>query len=223
MYKRRWVVLPVVYSLLAILALVYHLWSAPLTCLTSAAVMFLYYDLLSGVLHVVLDEPTFISLPLIGEGCLEFQWHHHLPDDIYSKSFLEVCGDLNLVLSLILAKDLLLFRLVNPTALCLSAAKVVMAYFGQLCHCMCHAPKSCRPGWVTSLQEMGVMLHPRDHATHHAKYDDNFCIGSGLFNPLLRTLLPLGNKWTWLAVFLALIVFDVSVINLILRTAFGFH
>ena len=222
-YKRRWIALPLTFGLLSMLTLLFHLWTAPVTCLVSMLVMFFYYDLLSGILHVVLDEPSFISLPLIGEGCLEFQWHHHLPDDIYSKSFLEVCGDLNLVLSIILVKDLLLFKGVNPTALCLCAAKVLMAYFGQLCHCMCHAPRHCRPAWVTTLQELGLMLHPREHATHHAKYDDNFCIGSGMFNPFVKSLLPMGGKWTWLGVFIALMVFDVHVMNRFLCSSFGFQ
>lgn len=35
---------------------------------------------ISGVLHVVLDHPGNIALPFFGQACLEFQWHHHVPD-----------------------------------------------------------------------------------------------------------------------------------------------
>merc|ERR1712125_183636 len=67
----------------------------------SVAIMFLGY-LYSGVLHVVLDHPDNISLPVLGQPCLEFQWHHAIPDDLVRKDFVDVCGDLNTVV-LILA------------------------------------------------------------------------------------------------------------------------
>lgn len=34
---------------------------------------YLYIDLYGAVLHIVLDNPNFLKLPLIGEACLEFQ------------------------------------------------------------------------------------------------------------------------------------------------------
>ena len=96
-YKSRSISLPPFIALSSCLTLLYFLFTHPLSCLCSIATMFLYYDFFSGVLHIVLDEPTFIGLPILGEPCLEFQWHHHIPDDLTQKSFLEVCGDLNLV------------------------------------------------------------------------------------------------------------------------------
>jgi ubiquitin-conjugating enzyme E2 variant len=177
--------------------------------LASLTIMFFYYDLFSGVLHIVLDEPAFIGTPVIGDGCLEFQWHHHIPDDLAQKSYLEVCGDLNLALFIIGLKDLVLFRGTSAVPLCLWASKMLMAYFGQLCHVMSHTPKAKRPEWVIALQDAGVMLSAKEHLIHHTKYDGNFCIGSGVFNPLLSTLRPYGDKYTWLVVFLLCGVFDV--------------
>lgn len=46
--------------------------------LLCAAMMFFMYDIYSGVLHVVLDCQDNLNLPLIGQACLEFQWHHHI-------------------------------------------------------------------------------------------------------------------------------------------------
>ena len=96
-YKSRFIYLPPFIALSCSLTLLFFLFTHPLSCLASMITTFLYYDFFSGVLHIVLDEPTFIGLPILGEPCLEFQWHHHLPDDLTQKSFLEVCGDLNLV------------------------------------------------------------------------------------------------------------------------------
>jgi hypothetical protein len=59
-----------------------------------SAFMYLWYDFYSGVLHVVLDHPRHIAFPILGQPCLEFQWHHHIPRDIASKPFIQSCGDL---------------------------------------------------------------------------------------------------------------------------------
>jgi hypothetical protein len=42
------------------------------------ALMFFFVDFYGAVLHVVLDTPEFIWMPAIGEGALEFQWHHSI-------------------------------------------------------------------------------------------------------------------------------------------------
>lgn len=141
-YKHRFTALPVLFTLLAI-CLISSCFSSPLTILFSALVMFFWYDFFSGVLHIVLDNPDFIHIPILAEPCLEFQWHHHNPLDLTSKSFLEVCGDLNVVVVILFTvyfAPYIGFNLKNPTSVCLIGFKVLMAYFGQLCHCMSHSP-----------------------------------------------------------------------------------
>ena len=41
-----------------------------------------YVDVLSGLLHIVLDNPSFTTLPLLGAGAIGFQRHHHHPAGI---------------------------------------------------------------------------------------------------------------------------------------------
>ena len=69
----------------------------PIPLLVGTALMFLWYDLYTGFLHVVLDEPENIKAPYIGQPALEFQWHHQIPTDIVRKDFSDVVGDLNVV------------------------------------------------------------------------------------------------------------------------------
>lgn len=47
---------------------------------SSSSSMWVCFCPSSGVLHVVLDHPANIALPFFGQACLEFQWHHHIPD-----------------------------------------------------------------------------------------------------------------------------------------------
>jgi hypothetical protein len=143
-------------------------------------------------------------IPIFDEPCLEFQWHHHIPHDLISKCYLEVCGDLNVVSCMLLAMYMapplsiggyqmgMGYR--DPMALNLVACKLLMSFFGQLCHSMSHMPPTRRPQWITTAQDWGLMLHPREHAYHHKAYDDKFCVGNGMWNNVITFLLNTSNK-----------------------------
>jgi len=220
-YKERYVFLPVFYFTLSTCFILFgnapgmgvqH----PLTILFCFLFEYFWYDLFSGVLHVNLDNPEFIGFPVLHEPCLEFQWHHHIPMDLTVKSYLETCGDLNVVVGILFGYFLIIgmcFKM-NPTYLCLIGWKLVMAYFGQLCHCMSHMPLPYVPTWIRTLQRWGVMLSAKEHQAHHKSYDSNFCIGSGIANPLvayLRTVTT--NKWIWVGIFVFMLTADVPIAN----------
>jgi palmitoyl-[glycerolipid] 3-(E)-desaturase len=179
-YKKRWTLIPPVVGITSILVIAYSaITSGAWTAAIAMVFMFFWYDFFSGVLHITLDNSDFINLPLLGPPCLEFQWHHHIPLDLASKSFFEVLGDLNVVIIGLIGVYLLPygFSYKTPMALCLVSSKVLCAYFGQMCHRMAHMPHSKRPQWAQYLQQAGVMLPPKQHSIHHIHYDDNFCIG----------------------------------------------
>jgi palmitoyl-[glycerolipid] 3-(E)-desaturase len=173
---------------------------------------------------VVLDNPDFIHITLLGPPCLEFQWHHHIPKDLASKSFSQTCGDLNVVVFILCTIYLVLFHIRSSVGLCLVGFKLLMAYFGQYCHCMAHTQPSDRPFWVKFLQDNGVMISPVDHNVHHQTYDKNFCIGSGLCNPVITALQHITeNKWVWLVAFLLCSSMDVPVFNYLLTSFANFN
>ena len=181
-------------------------------------VSYFWYDIFSGMLHIVLDNPEFIEMPILGQPCLEFQWHHHIPYDIATKTLLSSCADLNLTIILLLALYVILpmpFQYRSTTALSLVGTKTLMAYFGQFCHKMSHTYAHKRPQWVSYLQECGIMVTPRMHNVHHHHHDKHFCIGSGIFNPMLDYVLEnvTRNKFVWLAIFSICVVVDIPIFN----------
>lgn len=108
-------------------------------------------------------------------------------------------------------------------ALCLIAWKVIFAYFGQLCHCMSHMPPHNRPEWVLFLQKNHLMISPREHMIHHSNYNDNFCIGSGVCNPLISTMKSYSsNRWLWLGIFAVCFFSDIPVANYLFCYYAGF-
>jgi len=216
-YKDRFTLLPVLFSLCGFLMVAINAYN-PLLIAVSFVCSFLWYDIYSGILHVVLDNPRFIAVPLLGPPCLEFQWHHHIPLDLTSKSFLQVCGDLNVVVTIV-AMIFLYFYLYHqfdtPLVVTLLGFKILMAYYGQFCHRMAHTPKHLRSALVCLLQDSSLMISSKDHLKHHHDHSTNYCIGSGICNPVVSYLHDhvTSNRWIWLGTFLLSSIGDVFVLN----------
>jgi hypothetical protein len=64
-YKRRFTLIPKILIILSLLVLLSHC-DTPKTVILACILLFVWYDFLSGVLHVVLDNPGFIDFPLLG-------------------------------------------------------------------------------------------------------------------------------------------------------------
>jgi hypothetical protein len=178
----------------------------------SLAIIFLGYDLYSGVLHVVLDHPDNIGLPILGQPCLEFQWHHAIPDDLVKKDFVDVCGDLNVVVLILAIINCLLLDIqkASGVAMVIGGMKLWMAYFGQFSHRSAHSFGRSNPAIANWLQKYGFMISPKAHLSHHKPpHDKDFCL-IGICNPIIETMRAITtNSTVWLAMFLVWSVFDI--------------
>lgn len=243
---------PLVFALFGVILLTFAFAPSPLYAAACLAVMYVFVDFYGAVLHVVLDHPAFIDLPLIGAGCLEFQcvlaretegatttyripdprlipppplppgrWHHAIPQDIVSKSFIEVCGDLNLVVLLHFMWIYGLFGWKDSAANVMVGAKLAAAYLGQWAHRMAHTAESKRPQWVRSAQSCGLLVSPDLHKEHHTTYNDGFPILSGVTAPLIGLLNAwIPNKYVWLAIFAVSSFADVWALKHLVSAAF---
>jgi ubiquitin-conjugating enzyme E2 variant len=62
----------------------------------------------------------------------------------------------------------------------------VLEILSQEFHKWSHQLKSEVPAWVNVLQDSGLTIARKPHAQHHlAPYDGNYCIISGICNPIL--------------------------------------
>lgn len=222
-HRHRWLV--VVYALMSL----FSLYQAPSVVLgaVSLAIMWVVVDVYGAVLHVVLDEPAFINAPiikdLIGPAALEFQWHHTIPRDIVSKSFLEVCGDLNLTVALHLVWHVMIWGFNSPLANAMAGAKIMMAYLGQWAHRMAHTPDSARPAWATTAQSLGLLVTPALHRVHHSgNHDEAFPILSGFTSPFVAWLLKvMPDRRMWLLLFGVMSFGDIYVCTRLLSAVTG--
>ena len=179
---------------------------------------YFYIDFYSGVLHVVLDNPRFVKLPLIGVPCVEFQWHHTFPYDISTRRLLDVWGDLNVLL---LVKSIILFGICGFTTTTFMVAGVGYAwgYANQFSHRMTHTAPGKRPKLATWLQERRLLLPPAIHHVHHNDHTQSFPVLNGHSRGLIQRMLGVvPNGYFWLVLFLLLSAFDlVAVVWLLER------
>ncbi|HSN83956.1 MAG TPA: fatty acid desaturase CarF family protein [Polyangiales bacterium] len=217
-YQRRFK--PFVLIVLAVC--VYGMVQAPslAALLVTFVGMYFYIDFYSGVLHVVLDNPRFIRLPLIGVPCVEFQWHHTFAYDISTRRLLDVWGDLNVLL---LLKSIFLFGICgfSPTTIMVAAVGYSWGYLNQLSHRLTHTAPRRRPRVVAWLQQHRVLLPPEIHQIHHANYDQAFPVLNGHSRGLIQGMLRIvPNGYPWLGLFLLLSAFDlVAVVWLVERVS----
>ena len=112
----------------------------------------------------------------------------------------------------------------SPLAISLVASKILFAYYGQLSHCMSHMPPPNRPQWVLFLQSHGILISAKEHLIHHTNYNDNFCIGSGVCNPLISFIKSyIENRWVWIGLLVFCLFFDIPITKYLLTKYAGFE
>jgi hypothetical protein len=177
-YPDRFLFLVPTFSAIAL----YLILQAPslLSVIIGAFLMYFYYDFYSGLVHVNLDDTRNLSgwkSIILFQGCLEFQWHHAIPQDITSKTFIECCADLNIIIAISAAVNCIVMGHTTGITAALTGLKLLFAYFGQHCHRSSHTSKTKRPAYVNALQNAGVMLDQVKHNGHHRMpHDENFCL-----------------------------------------------
>ena len=209
-YQRRFK--PFVFLIIALSVYGIAQTSSPLALLATFVAMYFYIDFYSGVLHIVLDNPRFVSLPVIGVPCVEFQWHHTFAYDISTRTLFDVWGDLNVLL---FAKSLFLFGTLGftPTTLTVAGVGYSLGYANQLSHRLTHTSPRRRPKWAVWLQERHILLPPAIHHEHHSDYSQAFPVLNGHSRGVLQWMLRIVPKgYVWLGLFLVLSALDLVAI-----------
>lgn len=185
-------------------------------CLAGALVG---YDMLSGFLHIVFDNPDNLYIPILGQPCLEFQMHHHFPTDLVQRDFLDVCGDLNLVGLVLSGFTVAAFDIHDPILRYMGGLKMFMAYYGQFSHRSAHTPSSANNKFITFLRNAGLMIPLEKHRSHHRPpHDKDFCL-VGVCNPLINFLYHnvTRNRFFWMMGFFAYGLLGVQIETILMQ------
>ena len=158
-------------------------------------------DLLSGLLHVILDNPRSLDIGPIKPLAEGFQRHHENPSKIFEMSLYEHLFVMHLPLSI--------FAVI---ALPFWNSHLFVAYLGmigtlhlmQMAHRWAHIPSEELHPVVRALQRAKLLISKDIHDSHHVDpFDKNFCIMSGLFNWPLNWVVRKTSRFShaWIGVF----------------------
>jgi plasmanylethanolamine desaturase len=147
-------------------------------------------DFVSGLVHWAADTWGRETLPLIGRRLLRpFRVHHVNPDDFTRRRFLDVNGDVAMIVVVVL-----LAALVFP--LDQQWGRLAEAFVFSFCligiptnqvHQWAHMRRP--PGFVRFLQRTGIILSRAEHSRHHvAPYAQHYCIATGWCNRTLAAI-----------------------------------
>ncbi len=159
-------------------------------------------DLISGLLHVVLDNPRSLDLAPIRGLAQGFQRHHQNPANIYEMPLYQHLYVMHMPLTLLF---FVVLPFHEPGMYVVFLSMIVGLHVMQMAHLWAHLPLSRVPRVVRWLQNGRVLLSKRQHDLHHTPpYDKDFCIMTGACNrPLNAAVRLLGptTHW-WLFIFL---------------------
>ncbi len=160
-------------------------------------------DIVSGLLHIILDNPRSLEIKLI-EGLADgFQKHHDNPRSITEMPLYQHLYVMHLPLTLLFVA-VLPFH--TPLVYVVFLSMVLWLHVMQMSHRWAHARKKQLPPVAGLLQRAHLLIDFPAHAKHHREpYSKDFCIMNGLFNrPLNGVVRVFGNRsHAWIGVFLA--------------------
>lgn len=141
-------------------------------------------DLVSGITHYLLDTRGNEETRTWGAFIRPFREHHLDPLEMTRHDFVYTNGHTAIALCPLLALVLFTFREpMNATATLQFIFCIALLLFLGLTnqfHKWAHASNA--PRFVRWLQAQGLILSRRQHALHHRRYTDHFCITTGWNN-----------------------------------------
>lgn len=147
---------------------------------------YLLADLGTGIYHWGVDNYGDGNTPVFGGQIAAFQGHHQRPWTITEREF---CNNVHKVFAPAtpVAGVMFLASCWNPgTWSAVASTFLFLACMSQQFHAWSHMKKSELPQVIHLAQEAGLLISRKDHGAHHkAPFDGNYCIVSGIWNPIL--------------------------------------
>jgi len=177
-------------------------------------------DLLSGVLHIVLDNPEFLNTPIISKLAYGFQQHHINTTLIVKMKLQDHIRPMSSVIILMSVIGFIIHGIENYKLYVYIITLSFYICLMQCSHRWSHMKEHNRGCIINQLQSLNVLLKPSEHLKHHTEpYVENFCIMNGAFNSMLNAITKLHpilhphNK-IWLPIFVCSFVLPIILIPL---------
>lgn len=168
-------------------------------------------DLISGLLHVILDNPRSLDVAPIRGLAEGFQRHHDTPSNIYEMPLYQHLYVMHMPLTLFFLVVLPFHEsLMYVVFLSMCGSLHLM----QMAHLWAHLGPEQVPAPVQMLQRARILLSKPQHDKHHtAPYEKDHCIMTGMCNPVLNLATRVfgGTSHWWNAAFIAVALSPLAV------------
>lgn len=168
-------------------------------------------DLISGVLHVILDNPRSLEVGFLRGLAEGFQRHHQNPAKIYEMPLYEHLYVMHLPLMIVF---ILVAFFADARMHVVALSMVFALHLMQMAHLWAHVPPEKVPAPVRLLQRGRLLLSKAQHDVHHTPpHDRDFCIMTGMCNRPLNAVVRVvgGTTHWWNAAFLAVAASPLAV------------
>ena len=169
-----------------------------LSVMIGALVGAMAIDFLTGIVHWACDRFGDPTTPVLGRSLIaSFRDHHVNPTGIIDHDWIETNGQASffalIALFVVAASIPSVNSWVGAIAATTLATMAALGAWANQIHKWAHMTDA--PRCARALQNIGLALHPDDHAYHHrAPHDRGYCISTGWMNPVLDRL----GLWSWL-------------------------
>lgn len=187
---------------------------AVLGCRTRVAMLvcaYVYSDIVSGVVHILLDHMPH-DVPGLGVMARGFQYHHHQPSGITTISWFTYASHIHPV-GVALVPYLWVAQPSRPAQL-FYAFSWSFAHLFQTAHRWAHFPLQELPYVALILQRMKIVISSEYHMQHHQSLLDQFSTLGGSADPFLdfvsSHLIPARWYTAWYVVALGLFLLPLA-------------
>lgn len=168
-----------------------------------AVAIFFLTDLVSGILHIVLDNHNFLQTPVLAKMAEGFQQHHINHTLITKMKLSDHLRPMALPLFILSCVGYLIHGYENVYLHVFVVSIGLGIIWMQCSHRWSHVTAAENGKFISWLQKYKFALPIKDHNQHHVDpYSRNFCIMNGSFNPILnyatrnfRAFYPHEKKW----------------------------
>lgn len=181
----------------------------------------LIIDLLTGLIHIWLDNYSLPNLSVYLEDrninsindlepeklhnenafgliAFDFQLHHRQPQGITKKTLMMLLLPIIKYAQLPMAIfiNLLIFLHCNGHFIFFLFVINLLILLTQPIHQWAHTNAKNIPSFVRLLQKQNLFLSKKNHLKHHEGFKENFCIFNGWMNPILNILYNFVEKYS---------------------------
>ena len=129
----------------------------------------------------------------------DFKTHHLSPGALARRSFMRLAAPMVMFIGLplaLIAGGLFALDMISPVMLVFLCMFNLMLSLAQYAHALAHRREI--PDWVIVLQKLHIFISKEAHNVHHLDLGMDFCILSGVANPLVNRIFNFCRRRGWI-------------------------